>query len=265
MQSTFLNHINAEIKKLKSTPIIYLVLFCCLFISVIIIIAHSLDINSTARLNTDPWKRLFAAGLSIYSFFVINPFVVLLVSAVMYVEQRADAWKLLYTLPVGRGSIYFSKLLVIIGITIGCSLVLVLFLVLSGYFINLFYPEIEVVYYQPDILALFKKIFHTIVALLGVIGLQYFLSLWFKNFLVPLSLGVVGFILGFIVTTTNSKIALCIPFTFPMIVKDYGMFRNDKVAYVFGDWLTNVELYSIIFFVVFVALGYFYETRRNVV
>ncbi len=263
MKTNFINHLSAEIRKLKSTPIIYLIVFCCAFVLSIVMIAHSLDRNSVV-LGADPWRRCFSAGIGIYSFFVTVPFVVLLVTAVTFVEQRANAWKLLYTMPVTRGSIYFSKLTIIILTVFATSFLLVFALVGAGYVLDQFLPELEFAYYQAPVYTNLKNITHGVIALLGVIGIQYFLSLWFKNFLIPISIGIIGFILAFILTTINTKITLYVPYSYSMVVKDYGMFKLEHTKGIWNGWLTNVELYSILCFVFFVGLGYFYERWRNV-
>jgi len=263
MKSTFLNHTLAEFYKLKSTPVIYLVGLCCAFVLSIVIVAHSMDVNSVA-LDADPWRRCFNAGLGIFSFFVMGPFIILLVTAMIYIEQRANAWKLLYTMPVSRGNIYFSKLLVMIFIIMFSLLLLVFCLVGVGYFLDTYLPELEFNYYPPPVLEALQNIGHNLIASLGILGLQYFLCLWFRNFLIPLSIGIIGVVLGFILITTNTDLVLYLPFSYPMGVKDYGMFRSDKIELILGDWLTNVELYSLLYFLFFITLGYFYERWRNV-
>jgi len=264
MKSTIVHHLSAEVKKLKSTPVVYLVGACCVFVIAIIMVAHTLDIINAVRINVNPWKRCFGAGMGIYSFFVMVPFVVLLITAVTFVEQRANAWKLLYTMPVARGNVYFSKLIIIILIVFITSVLLIFGVVGAGYMLDQIFPELEFTYYQAPILNAFEDIIHLLIASLGVIGLQYFMSLWFKNFLVPMSIGIVGYILAFILTTTNTKFVLYLPYTYSMTVKDHGMFKSDHTKEIWNGWLTNVELYSVLCFVLFVGLGYFYERWRNV-
>lgn len=258
-------YLSAEIRKLKSTPVLYLVLFCAAFIITIVCLAHAMDVHAMARLNTNPWKRYFNGSIAVFSIFVISPFIVLLVSSVLYVEQKASAWKYLYTMPTGRGNIYMSKLLVICLILFSSALLLVFGLLLSAYALDYIYPEHEFRYYTPDVWNWLKILSRVLVAALGVVGLQYFLSTVFKHFLAPLGLGILGYILGFILSSFKTKIALFLPFTYPMLVHDFGAFSATQRTTIGDTWLTNVELYSLICFVVFVGLGFFYEKRRNVV
>lgn len=257
--------LRAELIKLKHSPVWYILLLGILLTASGVFLGHLMDAHNMVKLNIDPWQRYFKVSLAIFNLFIVVPYLLLLVSSTVFIEQRADAWKYLYALPSGRGVFYTTKLVLILLLYLFSLAMLIVGLVLSGYFLNLFLPEYEFTYYQPDLLNLIKIMRHFFIASLGVIAWQYWLSLRFKNILVPLGIGVFGFVLGIIMSATGQKIALYLPYALPMIVKDMDMFRNEYIAPSFINGLNNVELHSIAFFLVFGLLGYWSENKREVV
>lgn len=264
MNISTINLLSTEFRKLKNTPVVYLVGCCILFVITVITLAHILDIANTAIIGVNPWNRLLATGFGLFSFFVAVPFVVFLITAVTYVEQRANSWKLLYTMPISRGNFYFSKLFVILIIVISAAVLLVCALLLVGLILSCFYPELEFTYYQPNISELSHSLIHSLVAVLGVLGIHYFLSLWLKNFIASMSIGIVGYILAFILASTNTKFVLFLPYSYVMIVKDFGIMKNEFPKELFNSGFMNVEFYSLGCFLVFICLGYILERKRNV-
>ncbi|MEM7296873.1 MAG: ABC transporter permease [Bacteroidota bacterium] len=256
--------IQAEVRKLKSTPIIYLMVFCWLFISGVAFLANTLDVHNRVELNVNPWDRFFIGSMAIFSLFILSPVITLLTSAFLQIEQKANSWKYMYATPTRRISVYFSKLLTILVVISITTLMLLVFIVLAGYLVDAFYPEYEFTYYNPSFDYLFRTAFRTVLSCLGIIGFQYFLSILSKNFLLPMGVGILGFIAAFIFTSTNSKVTLYFLYAYPMVTQDFGSFPSDHRQVVFGEWLTNMEVYSVGFFVVFVLLGCIYERRRNV-
>lgn len=255
----------AELIKLKHSPVWYILLLGIVLTASGVFLGHLLDAHNMVKLNMDPWQRYFRASLAIFNLFIVVPYLLLMVSATVFIEQRANAWKYLYTLPPSRGMFFFTKLALIALLYLFSLAMLVTGLVLSGYWLNFFRPEYEFIYYQPNLLALAQNMGHFFIASLGLIAWQYWLSLRFKNILVPLGIGVFGFVLGIIMSVTGQKIALYLPYALPMIVKDLDMFKNDHVAPSLINSLNNVELHSIALFLLFGLLGYWRERHREVV
>ncbi len=258
------NHLVIEWIKLKSTPGLYLALGSGFLISVLVFVAHLLEVHSLSAFGVDPWSRYFTRGIAIFSLFVSVPLTLLLVSAVVYIERQANAWKYLYTLPTRRGSIYFSKLVTLLLLMALTLFLLALGLLLSAYVLDSVHPEFELAFYQPNLKELGINALHTWLSLLGVIGIQYFLSLRSSHFLLPIGLGILGYVFGLILPITQKSVALYCPYSYPMLVQDFGMFKNElRASTAFGS-LNNIELYSLGFFFFFVLLGLFWESRRSV-
>jgi hypothetical protein len=196
--------------------------------------------------------------------FLIAPFLVLFVSATTYIEQQANAWKYLYTLPYQRGQLFFAKLFSIIVLLLVSIALMLIAVVLSAYLLNIFKPAYEFTYYTPELLEMSTGLMHSAVGCLGIIGWQYLLSLRFKNFLIPLGIGILGFITSLILSLTSSKIVLYFPYSYPMLVKDYDMFRNEHIVEDYFLVFNNIESYSLLWFLACVLLAYLHERRKNI-
>jgi len=259
-----LQAIRSEFIKLRYLPLYWLIGFICFCIWAILITAHIADVNGAVTLSGSPWDKTMYACNGMLAVFMGSPFIILFIGAALYIEHQSQGWKQLYALPKTRISLLLSKLAaILISILLSFMLIIPGFL-LSGYLLNGIFPEYEFTYYTPPFLEITTTIFKIFIALLGIIGIQFFMSTRFKGFLIPASVGVISFIVGLILATTNKSMALYFPYSYPMIARDRGMFRTDKIGIVDHGFLTNVEIYSIIVFLVFVALTLLTERKRNI-
>jgi len=255
---------HAELIKLKYLPIFWLaftVVFCT---TGIIFAAHYFDSESVAKLGQSPWDKLWNAGAGIFGTFMIVPFVVMMVSAAVYVEHQSNTWKYQYTTPVSRSAVFYQKLMALFSLVVFLIVVVLVCLFGVAFILNIIFPEFEFAYYPPDCGSYVSNMLHLLVAILGIIGIQYFMSMRFKGFLIPASVGVIAFVIAFIVSTTNKPYALFYPYSYPMIASDNGMFKTDKIGVESLGIINNVELYSIICFVFFIGLSNILELRKRI-
>ncbi|MEL6834431.1 MAG: ABC transporter permease [Bacteroidota bacterium] len=255
---------SSEIIKLKRSAVWYILLLGVALTATGVFIGHLLDAHNMVKINIDPWDRYFRAALAIFNLFIVVPYTVLLVSAVIFVEQRANAWKYLYTLPFSRGRFFLTKWVLVALLYLVSILFLLTGVVLSGYLLDILRPEYEFIYYRPQFAYLLQEMGHFFLASLGLIGFQYWLSLRFRNILIPLGIGVFGFVFGIIMSVTSQKLALYLPYSLPMIVRDFDMFRNEHIQDSFISGLNNVEVHSILIGLAFLLLGYWQERNRKV-
>lgn len=253
-----------ELIKLKRSPTWYILVLGIVLAAAGVFLGHLLDAHHTVKIGVDPWQRYFSASLAIFNLFIVVPYTVLLVSSVVFVEQRADAWKYIYTQPYSRGRLYFTKWGTLLILYLFSIVMLLLGVVISAYVLNMYRPEYEFTYYTPDVWYLLEQMGHFFLASLGLISWQYWLSLRFRNILIPLGIGVFGFVFGIIISVTGQKLATLMPYALPMVVRDFDMFRNDHIQDSFITGLNNVEVHSIILAVIFLGLGYWQERKKKI-
>lgn len=260
----FNNSISAELIKLKYPPILWLCVLIPVIVAAIIFAATYMDTNALAQLGKNPWVRHQTSGLGIFGVFLITPFIVMLVSTAVFIENQSHGWKQVYSSPHYRSSVFFAKLFVIIGICIMTMILSIILNLLCAYALDFMIPEIEFRHYEMRMSLFLPSYIHVLLSTLGIIGIQYFLSLRFKGFLIPMSFGIIAFIVGFIIGTVNKPIALYSPYSYPSIVRDYHMFTIDEIGIIQYGFTNTVELYSIIIFIVFIIMANILEVRKNI-
>ncbi|MEM9549298.1 MAG: ABC transporter permease, partial [Bacteroidota bacterium] len=181
----------------------------------IVFILYNIGKESLIDLNSNPWESYLGRGMQSYSFFFWTPFLILLVSAMLYLEHKAESWKILFTLPSKPSSIILYKLLSIL-ICVG----LVLLLQIGGFYIvpiliNFFIPEFEFWFYQPNFNELIQFSGNLFAYSLGIIGIQYCLSTLISNQIVSIGVGFFSFIVGFMLAIQKSQLASFFPYSFP--------------------------------------------------
>ena len=256
--------ISAEFIKLKYAPIFSLIIFSLFVVCAIIFFATYMGVNDSVRMGQNPWNRNLNASLAIYSIFILIPFAVMFISTAVFVENQARGWKFIYATPNVRSSIFFSKLFSLLVGIFSLAVLMMVLSIITTYIVDFILPEYEFRFYTPDVWSNFVGFVHAFISILGVIGIQYFISLRFKGFLIPMSFGVLMFIVGFIISTTDKPFALYSPYSYPGIVKDHNMFTTGKIGVTHDYWLSNVEMYSIAIFVFFVSLSLALEIKKNV-
>ena len=101
-------------------------------------------------------------------------------------------------MPRKYADIFFSKFIVVQVFLLSFFLLCSLFIILSGYTISLLqkgYPFISYAFPFHHMVILITRIY---VAILGVSAIQYWLSVRFRNFIVPLGVGIGLWITGLV-------------------------------------------------------------------
>ena len=257
-------YLHAELIKLKYPPILWLVGGAVLSISLLVFFAHYNDIESISAIGKNPWIKLWEAIIGIFSIFMNVPFLVLLISAALYIENHNDTWKFQFTAPLTRFKIMITKLISIVMIIILTFYLLTIATYIIAFILNCIFPEIEFSFYPIHFSSYANAAFSTFINSLGIIGIQFYLSLRFRGFLVPASLGIVAFIMGLILGVTNTPVSHYFPYAYPLIGQDFNMFTVDQIGISDYGWINSVQICSILIFVTFISIGLYYENKRAI-
>lgn len=252
----------AEWYKIKNTPIVWLVLFVGIISSTIVTLVYLINVIGAVDLDTNPWNSFLNRSFAANSIFIMVPFIILMTSYMCHLEIQSNGWKFLYTLPLKRVEIYLSKLFVIV-LLFFTALVLYFFVAIAaGYLVDFIYPEFEFRYYSPDVGLFLENIFKLFLSLLGVIGFQYWLSLQSKNFIIPIGVGLIGFVIGFLLFASNSQYGQYFPFSFPMFIKKFKMVKDSGASA--NTWYQVSGMISVLVFLGFTILGVFQNGKKNI-
>lgn len=208
-----------------------------------------------------PWPRFIMMNWQTAGTLLLPLFVVLLTSLVVHIETKATAWKHLYALPVGRGAVFVSKLLVVLVLN-AVALVLFVALVLgAGALLGVLRPKLGFQTYAVPFEALLWMLGRTYVATLGLLAVQYIVSLLWRSFVVPVGVG-----MGAVVATIallSWEHADKIPYAAPLMTAVSMRMSKSGVLEVSHELLRH-EWSSLAWFGGVLLIGYGLLYRRNI-
>ncbi|NTS40698.1 ABC transporter permease [Flavisolibacter sp. BT320] len=238
----------AELLKTKRTASFWFSVIGAAFIPTILFIALNTDEKAAVRLAADPWGKFLAMGWQILSVFLLPMYVILVTTLITQIEFRNNTWKQVFSSPQSIGTIFFSKAITIHLMIIFCFLLFNLLLFASALLATLFNPALTFLERPVDwglVLRLNAKIY---LSILGISAIQYWLSLRFKNFVVPVGIGLALLISGIISLNLQWKHIAKHPYAFPAQTFDAIQKAGRPV-------IENHEWNSVGYFAVFVLIG----------
>ena len=253
----YIASIKNETIKLKRTFAIWLAVISAMFIPLIFFLYYILKYETLIpKEGINPWGRfiqdqIFAAGP------LIPLFTVLITSLIIQLEHKSSAIKHLFAMPVPKWSVYFGKLSIVIGMIIFTYTIFFILILLNGVIQGAIHGELNFLAFSPDYTKFLKLLFRSCIAILGIVGIQYWLSFRIKNFIIPLGIGMVLVMTGMIIYRAEES--LYFPYAYNML----SLFPIDKDIETLL-WFPTVSFYSLGFFTLFSILGYLDIKRMNI-
>jgi lantibiotic transport system permease protein len=213
------------------------------------------------------WIRFTGGVLNIMGVLLLPMFVVFLAYSVNNIEHRADTWKTLFSLPLPKLSVYAAKYFYALLLLFLSLLLFVVFTIGFANLLSALKPELKFGDYHME-KTLFEVYFKLFLSGLGILSLQFFLSLLWKDFLKPMGLGFVGTISGVIMASMNWKYAYLFPYAHPMLALTSMMPRSSKggpaskelvINILTDDVYVSLAVAAVVFFA-----GYFILLKRSV-
>ncbi len=249
---SFIISTKAELIKTKRSASFWLSLIGSAVIPLIFFLMYVLEPKNSDRFQVKPWELHFTQGWQAFAAFLLPMFVILICSLIPQIEYKNNTWKQVFASPQSVGNIFFSKYLSIIIMILFLFLMFNIFMILSGLVPNLFFSKYTFLESSIDWGALLKLNFKTFVSLLGIISIQYWIGLRFRNFIVPIGIGL-GLLVCSMILLPWQHVDK-VPFAFPLLtfMTSVAKSKNELV----GPLLQNHELNSIGYFVLFTVIAF---------
>jgi lantibiotic transport system permease protein len=248
MNNSFVNNFSAEwIKKRKSFAD-WLVLiggFFVPFISILIFIIYPKQLLSV-HASGHFWQVLFQKSWQMMAFMLLPMGIVLAVSLITQLEFKNNAWKQLHTTPQPFISIYFSKLALLIVMLLELFILFNIGIYLSAMVPALLVSKIPFPNYTANAGDLLMENGVYFILSLPMVALQYTLSLQFKNFLIPLGVGLALVVGGLIALSWQYS------YTLPSAYTALHFLQTNSKA----NLEHNLLSWSLGYFILFTLLGY---------
>ena len=249
---SFIISTKAELIKTKRSASFWLSLIGSAVIPFIFFLIYILKPENASRFQVKPWELHFTQGWQAFAAFLLPMFVILICSLIPQIEFKNNTWKQVFASPQSVGNIYFSKYVAIIIMILFLFLMFNIFMLLSGAVPNLFYSKYTFLKNSIDWSALLKLNFKTFVSLLGIISIQYWIGLRFRNFIVPIGIGL-GLLVSSMILLPWEHVDK-VPYAYPLRTFMTSMTKNQNELT--GPLLQNHELNSVGYFIFFTIIAF---------
>jgi hypothetical protein len=176
--------------------------------------------NKSDKLSQAPgmilWLQFAGAILGIMGSLILPMLIVFIAYSVNSIEHKADTWKTLFSLPISKLSVYAAKYFYAFFLVFLCLLLFVLFTLGFGNLLGVLKPELKFSEYHVASL-LTQVYFKLFLSSLGILSIQFLLSLLFRDFLKPMGIGFTATITGVILAANGWKYAYLFPYSHPML------------------------------------------------
>ena len=255
--SYYLSNTKNEVIKLKGTFAFWLTIISALIFPLLLFIVYLVKHEKLIPdAGENPWDEFMFKQIKNVIPFLVPMFIVLITSLIIQVEHKSHGIKHLFSLPIPKWSVYFGKLTIVIFSIIVTYIYFFLAIVIFGNLLGVFYPDLGFLDFQPDYWRSINMLGMSLIASLGIVGIQFWMSFRFKNFIVPLGIGMTMVIMGLIISRAPESIYF--PYSYNVLSISLG----ENVPLIFG--FSSVIVYSLGCFVVTCILGYLDVKRLNV-
>ncbi len=252
----------AEIRKGRHSFAVWLSLAGTLANVVIFLGFSLLDEQRWQALGTmNPWQVYVTGFFDGIAFMMLPLYVIILCTLVTFMEHRQGMWVNLLTLPVSRWQLYWNKQLFILLLFIAAHVLFIIAMLLAGLLLGLVKPSTQLLSYWPDFGQIARLAFLTITSIAGLLALHYWISLRFQAFIIPLTIGIIGFVTVSLLGP-DRWYHLFNPYAYPIqYMPDY---KGDIQLLRFAGLPASIWM-SLLYFGLFTLLGYQDMRRREMV
>lgn len=247
-----------EVLKLKRTFAFWLTIISAMFIPGIYLIYYLLKYESLIPDDgVNPWDKFLIDQIMSAASLLIPLFIVLITSLIIQVEHKSSGIKHLFSLPIPKWTVYYGKLTSVLWMVLFTYLLFFLMMLCVGVFVGFVHDELQFLSFNPNFEQPVKLLFRSFMAILGILGIQFWLSFKVKNFIIPLGIGMVLVITGLIIFQAEEAQY------FPYAYNRLSLFAIDE-DYSDMLWFPKVSIYSCVYFLVFSIYGYIDINRMNI-
>ena len=202
------------------------------------------------------WMLYSSSALGVMGMLILPFYVIFMAFSVNNIEHKNDTWKMLFVQPLSKFSIYSAKYLYAVLLIFICLLLFMALTYLSANLLSLLDSRFTFNQYNP--LEMLSKIYARLfLASLGILSLQFIISLVWGDFLKPMGIGFIAVIAGIITASKGWEYAYLIPHGHPLMVLTGA--KGKDVAFF------TTEIYSsLIYATIFFLLGYLIVSRKSV-
>ncbi|WP_443945719.1 ABC transporter permease [Pedobacter sp. AW1-32] len=207
------------------------------------------------------WIRYCSASLDSMGMLILPFYVIFMTFSVNNIEHKNDTWKTLFAQPLHKFSIYAAKYVYAVLLVAICLFLFAGLTFTYGHLLQVLVPKYNLNEYNPSKLLVnsYAKLF---LSALGILSVQFLLSVLWSDFLKPMGIGFVGTIMGIITASLQWKYAYLIPYSLPALaLRITKVKKGDPFDFpIFTSEIWTSLIYAAILF----TLGYFIVARKSI-
>jgi lantibiotic transport system permease protein len=207
----------SEILKTKLTASWYLTLLAAAIIPTIILIDFNADGFLPENLK-DPWNIMFVEGAKGIGAMIFPMYVILVCTLLPQIEFRNNTWKQVFASPQKLLHVYFAKFMNVQILIIIFLIAFNVFMTITAVSIHHIDPSVGVGKPEPNLSAILTISLKLYLSILAISALQFWLGLRYKNFIAPVAIGFMCWVIGCItMLQMHTSQASLFPYTYPII------------------------------------------------
>jgi hypothetical protein len=162
------------------------------------------------------WMQFAGIPLNVMGGLLLPMFCIFIAYSVNSIEHKADTWKTLFSLPIPKWSVYSAKFIYMLFLVFLTLMLFALFTIGFGNLLGILRPGLKFSEYHME-WPLIQVYFKLFLSALGILSIQFLLSLIWSDFLKPMGIGFICFIAGVISVGVNWEYNYIIPYAHPML------------------------------------------------
>jgi hypothetical protein len=210
------------------------------------------------------WIQFSMVSMGIMGTLLLPMFTVFIAYSVNAVEHKSDTWKSLFSLPISRWAVYSAKFFYAVFLIFLCLGLFALFTIGFGNLLSVVKPELKFDAYHMEV-QLLQIYFKLFLSALGILSIQFLLSLLWADFMKPMGIGFVATITGVIAASKNWEYAYAFPYSHPMaaissmVKHNKGPVRDLEIDIFTKDVFVSLGVSIVVF-----IIGYFIVVKKSV-
>jgi len=242
----FLRLFKAEFIKTNKTYGFLISVLIPIFIAILQFFIFYIKHEHFAKYGINPWKVMGMNLFSILGIIVMPMYIVLITYLINFTEHQSNSWKYLFALPISKIKIYTVKISMTLFWVLVFCISIIIFMYLSGFLLSLFRPDIGFQDYNINYI-IFLSIFKLFLSSFGIISIQFLFSIYWKDFIRPVGIGLTLTIAAFILSSWEYIYVL--PYAHPYsIMGNYNEF-NTRI-------FTTPIMFSLVYGIIFFIAGF---------
>ena len=244
--------LRSEVLKTKRTSPLYFTIAAAAFAPFMSMLDILLDGIGDEH-KKDIFNEMIIKKFQITGIMILPIFLILICTLLPQIEFKNNTWKQVLTSPQTKVNVFAAKFInvqLLIGVFLITNLV---FMFVCAVILNFMEPSLGVLHQPLNGYNVLLARVSTYVALLALCCIQFWLGLKFKNFIIPIAIGIGCWFAGTILVMQNVDFAAYFPYSFHA----YGKFPK------YNPLDNSVGWTSLVFAILFLLIGYLDFRRRG--